>query len=89
MQNTSFPNIMKSETWRRQRRDLAALAPDHRLHPVVVPARGRCLAARSRGEGSGKLYTARSRLYRNEILQENMRLKALGEIYTMHSFALL
>ena len=29
---------------------------------------------------------ARSRLYRNEILQVNMRLKALAEIYTMHSF---
>ena len=40
-------------------------------------------------EGSGKLYRARSRLYRNEILQVNMRLKALAEIYTMHSFALL
>ena len=39
--------------------------------------------------GCGKLYRARSRLYRNEILQENMRLKALAEIYRMHSFALL
>ena len=39
--------------------------------------------------GCGKLYKARSRLYRSEILQENMRLKALAEIYTMHSFALL
>ena len=39
--------------------------------------------------GCGKLYRARSRLYRNEILQENMRLKALAEIYTMHSFAQL
>ena len=38
---------------------------------------------------SGKLYRARSRLYRNEILQENVRLKALAEIYTMHSFAQL
>ena len=27
---------------------------------------------------------ARSRLYRNEILQVNMRLKALAEIYTIH-----
>ena len=34
-------------------------------------------------------WRARSRLYRNEILQENMRLKALAEIYTMHSFAQL
>ena len=37
----------------------------------------------------GTLDRARSRLYRSEILQENMRLKALAEIYTMHSFALL
>ena len=28
-----------------------------------------------------------SRLYRSQILQANMRLKALSEIYTMHSFA--
>ena len=34
--------------------------------------------------GCGKLYRARSRLYRNEILQVNMRLKALAEIYTKH-----
>ena len=27
--------------------------------------------------------------YRSQILQENMRLKALAEIYTMHSFAQL
>ena len=40
-------------------------------------------------EGSGKLDRARSRLYRGQILQENMRLKALAEIYTMHSFAQL
>ena len=40
-------------------------------------------------EGSGKLHRARSRLYRGQNLQENMRLKALAEIYTMHSFALL
>ena len=37
----------------------------------------------------GKLDRARSQLYQSEILQENMRLKALAEIYTMHSFALL
>ncbi len=40
-------------------------------------------------EGSGRLDRARSRLYRNEILQAKMRLKALAEIYTMHSFAQL
>ena len=36
---------------------------------------------------AGKLERARSRLYRSQILQENMRWKALAEIYTMHSFA--
>ena len=33
-----------------------------------------------------KLDKARSQLYRSQILQENMRWKALAEIYTMHSF---
>ena len=32
---------------------------------------------------------ARSRLYPSQILQENMRWKALAEIYTVHSFAQL
>ena len=41
------------------------------------------------GRYSGLWARAQSRLYRNEILQENMCLKALVEIYTMHSFALL
>ena len=36
-----------------------------------------------------ELYRARSRLYRSQILQVNMRLKALAEIYTMHYFAQL
>ena len=35
----------------------------------------------------GQLDRARSRLYRGQILQQNMRWKALAEIYTMHSFA--
>ena len=34
-----------------------------------------------------ELQTARYRLYRSQILQENMRWKALAEIYMMHSFA--
>ena len=38
---------------------------------------------------SGKLDRARSRLYQSQILQENMRWKALAEIYTMHPFAQL
>ena len=36
---------------------------------------------------AGKLYKARSRLYRRRFLQVNTRWKALAEIYTMHSFA--
>ena len=34
-----------------------------------------------------EVQTARYRLYRSQILQQNMRWKALAEIYTMHSFA--
>ena len=37
----------------------------------------------------GKIYRARCRLFRSQLLQENMRLKALAEIYTMHSSAQL
>ena len=61
------------------------LTPSGQVHEeggrlVLIPSRDRGVAA-----GCGKLYRARSRLYRNEILQENIRLKALAEIYTMHS----
>jgi hypothetical protein len=34
-----------------------------------------------------ELQTARYRLYRSQILQQNMRWKALAGIYTIHSFA--
>ena len=43
--------------------------------------------ARDAGPRGAKLWRARSRLYRSQILQVNNRLKALAEIYTMHSFA--
>jgi hypothetical protein len=36
---------------------------------------------------AGKLYIARSRLYRSRFLQPNFRWKSLAEICTMHSFA--
>ena len=39
--------------------------------------------------GGSKLVMARSRLYRSQLLQVKIRLKAFAEIYTMHSFALL
>ena len=38
---------------------------------------------------AGKLNKARYRLYRSQMLQVNMRWKALAEIYTLHSFAQL
>ena len=41
----------------------------------------------TRGGRSCILYRARSRLHRSQILQVDMRWKALAEIYTMHSFA--
>ena len=40
-----------------------------------------------RGTEPFELTTARSRLYRSQILQVNTRWEALAEIYTMHSFA--
>ena len=65
-------------------------------HQRDVRRRGEVLGQVSTREGTprlvtgcDKLYRARSRLYRNEILQVDMRLKALAEIYTMRSFALL
>ena len=42
---------------------------------------------RRRAGKLSKLNRARSQLYRSQILQENMRWKALAETYTMHSFA--
>ena len=45
------------------------------------------LGAERLDDRSGKLYRKHSRLYRNKIVQENMRWKALAETYTMHSFA--
>ena len=59
---------------------------DLRDLPREALAEGLRLVAYS-GPRSGKLYRVRSRLYRSQILQVNMRWKALAEIYTMHSFA--
>ena len=66
------------------------------LSPVLAeipetPESARTLVERfdRRGTEPFELYKARSRLYRDEILQENTRWKALAEIFTMHSFALL
>ena len=60
--------------------------------PGMVEARLMGTAATRRTWGictrrAGKLYRARSRLYRRRFLQVNTRWKALAEIYTMHSFA--
>ena len=73
----------------------AGAEPRRRVLRAGEPRRG-VLRAGEPGVGarpgtarSGKLYRARSRLYQSQILQVNMRLKALAEIYTMHSFAQL
>ena len=64
------------------------LGPAHLFRPRARPP-GADAADEVRSSGSDKLYRARSRLYRSQILQVNMRWKALVEIYTMHSFAQL
>ena len=56
-------------------------------HEPVHLAAGKVSARR--GTEPFELCRARSRLYRNEILKENTRWKALAEIFTMHSFTLL
>ena len=48
-------------------------AQQHRLAPALR-------------DSSAELGRAPSRLYRSHILKANMRLKALAEIYAMHSF---
>ena len=50
-------------------------------HDLSGPAAGCCIAR------SGKIHRARSRPYRGQILQVNMRWKALAEIYAMPAFA--
>ena len=56
---------------------------DNQVPVGEVPQGGGRLARESRfgADRSGKLYRARSRLYLSQILQLNMRLKALAEIY--------
>ena len=78
-------------------KNLQNLAISATPNPLLILGRAR--DRRGGGEGrarghdqgplSGKLYRARSRRYRSQNLQENMRWKALAEIYTMHSFAQL
>ena len=72
----------------RSRTRKASSRPTFGLHCGFVSA-----ARRFRGnlflQNFEKNWRARSRLYRNEFLQENTRRKALAEIFTMHAFALL
>ena len=96
---TQHPGIGTSSGGRSVRPDAPFLAhaaarsngrvtPRPRKGPALAGVAEADALPRARGgAGCGKLYRARSRLYRNEILQENMRWKALAEIYTMHSFA--
>ena len=66
--------------WERAGLALEAVEPGVAVHG---PADGGCHGIRQTLEGSFE------GLYRSQILQVNMRLKALAEIYTMHSFAQL
>ena len=64
--------------------------PGHSRHGGAARRRrGTARPGLFRGGSDQHLRRARSRLYRSQILQENMRLKAPVEIYTMHSFAQL
>ena len=54
-----------------------------------APARASGVGGSGDAESGRALQGSFERLYRNEILQVNMRWKALAEIYTMHSFAQL
>ena len=79
----------------------AGTSPSSRTSTRRGARRARTLAfdfkCPDRGKGKGnfevpfsrfpELFRARSRLYRSQILQVNIRWKALVEIYTMHAFA--
>ena len=87
---------MREFLWPLRGRRLQHLLPVLRDRDARGDLRGRAAGPQPQAAaptpkltGAGKLDRARARLYRNEILQENMRLKALAEIFTMHSFALL
>ena len=75
----------------KAKRTLLLQTPEQNLGDCVCigapPRLPRPASAPAQDGAAGKLYRVRFRLYRNEILQVNMRLKALNEIYTMHSFA--
>ena len=71
---------LKLELAARERAEADAAGAEVPLEP---PAQSRA----SLFFRAAKLWRARSRLYRSQILQVNTRWKALAEIYTMHSFA--
>ena len=80
--------VSVTTTWCLKRREtveqrLACEAHTHFLVRRSRPHRTWGICTRR----AGKLNKARYRLYRSQILQENMSWKALAEIYTMHSFA--
>ena len=71
------PAFVRSTKQVSTRQQLLLRHDDEALAPLLPRAR------------TYELVRARSRLYRSQILQVNMRLKALAEIYTMHPFAQL
>ena len=68
---------------RQGRNRLRPAAASHSTKPCAGRAPAAGAGAERRRAGTGKLYRARSRLYQNEILQENMRLTAFFQLYKM------
>ena len=82
----NFVNFVEASTPDR----MALVDVELRVHARERDAAGeRGDGSASRSLAAAKLWRARSRLYRSQILQVNMRWKALAEIYIMHSFAQL
>ena len=81
---TSSPKLPRHRRWPRDSGPNASggiHGPIWIRRPLRRPPKQRSCSA------YGKLWRARSRLYRSQLLQLNMRSKALAEVYTMHSFA--
>ena len=85
----SLPKLSQTSEKKLEYTEVAAFAMRPGESPGFSPAAPGLRWSGHVVTGCGKLYKARSRLYRSQISQVNMRWKALAEIYTMHSFALL
>ena len=85
----SFSLLKTARSSRSRERKTTASASARSASSASRPATPATRRRRRRSTRSGKLDRPRSRLYRSQMLQANMRSKALAEIYTMHSSAQL